>query len=90
MTKIFEEFIRYEIDEIDSLNFELKGELTLVISESKLNEKKSTNLNESDKRLINKMINKLTTKEITDLINREKKISKKEIYNYCIELKNEN
>ena len=89
MTKIFEEFVRYEIDEIDSFNFELKGELTLVISESKPNEKRSTNLNESDKRLINKMINKLTTKEITELINKEKKISKKEIYNYCIELKNE-
>ena len=90
MTKVFEEFIRYEVDEIDTFNFELKGELTLVISEKKFNEKNSTNLNESDKKLINKMINKFSTKEIIDLINQEKKVSKKEIYNYCIKLKNEN
>ena len=35
------------------------------------------------------MINKLSVKEIIDLINRDKKISKKEIYNYCIKIKNE-
>jgi len=36
------------------------------------------------------MINKLSVKEITSLINKQKKISKKEIYNFCISLKNEN
>jgi 16S rRNA (cytidine1402-2'-O)-methyltransferase len=35
------------------------------------------------------MINKLSIKEITDLINQNKKVSKKEIYNYCLKLKNE-
>ena len=35
------------------------------------------------------MINKLSVKEIIDLVNRDKKISKKEIYNYCIKIKNE-
>ena len=42
-----------------------------------------------NKILINKMINKLSIKEITSLINQKKLISKKEIYNYCIKLKNE-
>ena len=46
-------------------------------------------LNESDKRLISKMINKLSIKEITDLINQNKKISKKIIYDYCLKIKNE-
>ena len=35
------------------------------------------------------MINKLSTKEITDLISQNTKVSKKEIYNYCLKLKNE-
>ena len=89
MTKFFEEFIRTEIDELELFKSELKGELTLVISDNKTDKKKSTNLSESDKILINKMINKLTIKEITSLINQKKLISKKEIYNYCIKLKNE-
>jgi 16S rRNA (cytidine1402-2'-O)-methyltransferase len=90
MTKYFEEFIRADIDTIDSLNLELKGELTVVISEDKFHKKISQILSESDKILINNMINKLSIKEITSLINQKKKIPKKEIYNYCIELKNEN
>ena len=40
--------------------------------------------------IIKKMINKLSIKEITDILIRENKnISKKEIYNYCLKLKNE-
>ena len=90
MTKYFEEFIRTDIDLLDSLEFELKGELTIVISENKFYKKVSQNLEESDKRLIKQMINKLSIKEITGLISQKKKISKKEIYNYCIKIKNEN
>ena len=35
------------------------------------------------------MINKLTIKEIVQLINKDKKISNKDIYNYCLKIKNE-
>ena len=90
MTKYFEEFIRAEIDNLELFDYELKGELTLVISENQFYKKDSQNLNESDKRLINQMINRLSIKEIISLINQAKKISKKEIYDYCIKLKNEN
>ena len=89
MTKYYEEFIRSEIDKIDSLNLNLKGELTLIVSEIKKNKKASQILSESDKKIINKMINKLTIKEIVKLINKDKKISNKDIYNYCLNLKNE-
>ena len=89
MTKYYEEFIRSEIDKIDSLNLNLKGELTLIVSEIKKNKKTSQTLGESDKKIINKMINKLTIKEIIKLINKDKKISNKDIYNYCLKLKNE-
>ena len=89
MTKYFEEFLRTKVDTLDSIHFELKGELTIVLSEKMDNKKTSQILDESDKRLINKMIKKLSIKEIISLISQRKKISKKEIYNYCIKLKNE-
>ena len=89
MTKFYEEYIRSDIDNIEKLNFELKGELTLVISDLKLDKKKSQNLEESDKRLIREMIKKLSIKEIINFITQNKKIPKKDIYNYCIKLKNE-
>ena len=89
MTKFYEEYIRSEVDKLELFNNNLKGELTIVISENINQKKESQILNESDKRLISKMINKLSIKEITDLINQNKKISKKIIYDYCLKTKNE-
>ncbi len=89
MTKYFEEFIRGDVDKLDLFDFELKGELTIVISEIESLKNSSQKLNESDKRLIKEMIKKLSIKEIINFINQNKKIKKKEIYNYCIKIKNE-
>ena len=89
MTKYYEEFIRSKIDELEKFKFEVKGELTIVISERKTVKKNSQTLSESDKKIINQMINKLSIKEIVSLISQNNKISKKDIYNYCIKLKNE-
>ena len=89
MTKYYEEFIRSEINDLDKLDLKLKGELTIVISEKVLDNKISQSLNESDKRIISQMINKVSIKEIISLINRNNKIPKKKIYNYCLKLKNE-
>ena len=89
ITKIYEEFIRKNVDELEFFEKELKGELTVVISEKKINKKISKNLTESDMNMIKKMINKFSIKEITDILSENKKISKKEIYNYCLKLKNE-
>jgi 16S rRNA (cytidine1402-2'-O)-methyltransferase len=90
ITKLYEEFIRSDIDQLEVFNTQLKGELTVIISEFPENKKMSQKLSESDKRNINKMINKLSVKEITNLISSNSEISKKEIYNYCLMLKNEN
>ena len=90
MTKIYEEFTRSTVREIDISKLTLKGEVTVVISD-KINEKKSSQtLSESDKNKINKMIKKLSIKEITSLICLDNKISKKDVYNYCLKIKNEN
>ena len=89
ISKIFEEFIRKDIDELELFEKEPKGELTVVISEKKINKKVSNKLNESDMNIIKKMINKLSTKEITDILSQITEIPKKEIYKYCLNLKNE-
>jgi 16S rRNA (cytidine1402-2'-O)-methyltransferase len=89
ITKLYEEFIRKNIDDLKLLTKEPKGELTIVISEKNNNKKTSHQLSESDKNNIGKMINKLSVREITSLISQTSKVSKKEIYNYCLELKNE-
>mgnify|MGYP001229978363 CR=1 FL=1 len=90
ITKLYEEFLRKDVDELALFEKELKGELTVVISENKIGKKLSQKLSESDMILINKMIDKYTIKEITDMIIIKSNISKKEIYNYCLKLKNEN
>ena len=90
ITKLYEEFLRKDVDELELFEKELKGELTVVISENKIGKKLSQKLSESDMILINKMIDKYTIKEITDMIIIKSNISKKEIYNYCLKLKNEN
>ena len=89
MTKFYEEFFREEIDNLKRFESGLKGELTIVISEMKILKNVSQKLSESDKDLIRKTINKLSIKEIVNLITKNNEISKKEIYNYCLELKNE-
>tara|TARA_B100000900_G_scaffold398632_1_gene400240 strand:+ start:76 stop:939 length:864 start_codon:yes stop_codon:yes gene_type:complete len=90
MTKYYEEFIRCDINDLEKIDLELKGEFTIVISEKNLDNKISQSLNESDKRMISQIINKISIKEIVNLISQNRKISKKEIYNYCLKLKNEN
>ena len=89
ISKIYEEFIRKNIDDLDILDIEPKGELTIVVSEKKIDKNHSQRLSESDMNIIKKMINKITIKEITEVISQNKDISKKEIYNYCLKLKNE-
>ena len=39
--------------------------------------------------IIKIMNNKLSTKEITDILSKSTNVSKKEIYNYCLKVKNE-
>ena len=89
ISKIYEEYIRKDINDLELFKKTPKGELTVVISEKKYDKNSSQELSESDKILINKMIKKLSVKEITDLISQNKIISKKKIYNYCLKLKNE-
>ena len=89
MTKIYEEFIRTDINSLKEFKKTPKGELTVVISEKQIDKNTSQYLSESDKRLIDKMISKFSIKEIINIIQSKSKISKKMIYDYCLKLKNE-
>jgi len=89
ISKLYEEYIRKDVDELEIFNEGLKGELTVVISEKKIEKNYSQELSESDIDIIKKMINKLSIKEISEIISHNNDISKKEIYNYCLKIKNE-
>ena len=89
MTKFYEEYIRADIDNLEPFESDPKGELTIIISEKNKEKKLSKILNESDKKNIQMLIKKLSIKDITDLISQNSDVPKKEIYNYCLILKNE-
>ena len=90
ISKLYEEYLRRDIDDLEPFVNEPKGELTIVISENKFKKNTSQNLSESDKRIIKKMIKNFSTKEITNFINENRSVPKKEIYDYCLKIKNEN
>ena len=89
ISKLYEEFVRKDIDDLKPFIKEPKGELTVVISEKKVDKNSSQVLSESDKSIISKMVDIFSVKEITNFINQNRDVSKKEIYNYCLKLKNE-
>ena len=89
ISKFYEEHIRTNVNELELFDKLPKGELTVVLSEKDIKKNIYKNLNESDKKNIKKMIKTLSIKDITDLLSQNKNISKKEIYNYCLKLKNE-
>ena len=77
MTKFYEEYLRYRVDDLKPFGENLKGELTIVLSERKKVEKGSLLLSESDKNNIRKMIKKLSIKEIVNLISQNNSVPKK-------------
>jgi 16S rRNA (cytidine1402-2'-O)-methyltransferase len=89
MTKFYEEYIRTDVETLEPFKSDPKGELTIVISEKVKEKNSSIILKESDKMTIQKLIKKLSIKDITDLISQNTNVSKKEIYNYCLKIKNE-
>ena len=89
ISKLYEEHIRTNVNQLELFDKLPKGELTIVLSEKDVKKNIYKNLDESDKKNIKKMIKNLSIKDITDLISQNKNVSKKEIYNYCLKLKNE-
>ena len=88
LTKMYEEHFRMNVSEVNNFNNELKGEITLVISQ-KIYSESENYLNDMEKKKIRKLIKNLSIKDIVRDIKKNKDISKKEIYDYCLKIKNE-
>tara|TARA_Y100001949_G_scaffold5673_1_gene4264 strand:- start:821 stop:1678 length:858 start_codon:yes stop_codon:yes gene_type:complete len=87
ISKFYEEYTRINVEDLEPYSKIPKGELTVIISETKIKKNVSQKLNESDKKNIKKMIRTLSVKDIVNLISKDKEISKKEIYKFCLSLK---
>ena len=87
LTKIHEAFFRDSVDDFNLLETSLKGELTIVISEKTIKNKKI-----NEEKIVNKAkkyLKKYSLKDTVDLIFESEKVNKKEIYKLCIKVKNE-
>tara|TARA_Y100000389_G_scaffold112253_1_gene109310 strand:- start:2233 stop:3072 length:840 start_codon:yes stop_codon:yes gene_type:complete len=87
LTKIHEALFRDSVDDFDLLETPLKGELTIVISEKTIKNKKI-----NEEKIVNKAkkyLKKYSLKDTVDLIFESEKVNKKEIYKLCIKVKNE-
>ena len=89
ITKFHEEYIRSSLDNLDNLTISKKGEVTVIISENKNVQKKLIELKESDKKKIKKLLKTKTVKDVVEIICSEKKIQKKAVYSFCLEIKND-
>ena len=88
LTKMYEQHFRLDVSKIKDFNIDLRGEITLVISQKDKAESEKE-LDEQDRLLIKKLIKTLSIKDIVTVIKKNKDIPKKEIYNYCVQIKNE-
>jgi len=87
MTKIHEEFIRSKVELIKNLPQNIKGELTVVLSEKKKDKKIKKKIIESVKVEIRKMIKRYSHKDVVQFISKKENLPKKIIYEYCLKLK---
>jgi len=87
MTKIHESFIREDLKLLKKFPDDLKGELTIVLSEQKKDKNFEKKISESVKIEIKKMLKKYSHKDVVEFISRKEQLSKKIVYNYCLKLK---
>ena len=88
LTKMYETFYRNDVDKFSLFKSPIKGELTLVVSE--IGKKKTISIDK--KKIINKakkFLKKYSLKDTVELILETENINKKEVYQLCLNLKNE-
>ena len=87
MTKMYEDFIRGKVVSIKVLPENLKGELTVVLSEKNKEKNVQKEMNESVKIEIKKMLKKYSHKDVVEFISKKEDLPKKIVYNLCLKLK---
>jgi len=87
MTKLHEEYVRNKVINLDKIDTSQKGEMTIVISERKIQQNRLQVIEESVKKKINKLLKKMSIKDVSKKISDEDNISKKIVYDYCLKKK---
>ena len=88
ISKLHEEYIRIKVRNLSELEISQKGEMTVVISQNLKPQNRLQLVDESVKKKIDKLLKKLSIRDITSKIVLEHNISKKLVYDYCLEKKN--
>ena len=89
MTKIHEDFIRDKVILIKNMPENLKGELTVVLSEKIVEKNIKKEVDESVKVQIAKMLKKYTLKDVVEYISKKESLSKKIVYDLSLRMKKE-
>ncbi len=87
ITKVHETFLRGEIDKLKLFKSPIKGELTVVISEMFIKNKRF-----DENKIVNKIkkyLHNYSLKDTVNLILETEKINKKKVYDLCLKIKNE-
>ena len=87
MTKMHEESIRCEVKDINNIKDNLRGELTIVLSEKIKGKNDKKEIAESVKIEIIKMLKKYSHKDVVEYICKKENLSKKIVYNFCLKQK---
>ena len=86
MTKKHETYYRQNINDLNLFKTQLKGELTIVISQKIKKELLITDYVKIEKQVI-KYLKSYTVKDIVNLVSKKEQVPKKVIYNLCIKNK---
>ena len=88
ISKLHEEYIRIKVRNLSELEISQKGEMTVVISQNLKPQNRLQLVDESVKKKIDKLLKKMSIRDITSKIALEHNVSKKLVYDYCLEKKN--
>ena len=86
MTKKYETYYRQSVDNLSFFKTQLRGELTIVISQKIKKEILSTDYDKIESQVI-KYLKSYTVKDVVELMSKKEKLPKKIIYNLCIKNK---
>ena len=87
MTKIHEKFVRSHVKSLKPFSNDIKGEITIVLSEKIIKKNIEKKINESVKIEIKKMIQKYSHKDVVEYISKKENLPKKLVYSFCLKLK---
>ena len=85
MTKLHEMFYRENVDRINMFKKQLKGELTIVISDKDIKNSRIDEVTIIKK--AKKYLKKYSLKDVVELLSNEGKINKNKIYKLCLNIK---